>query len=468
MSENKVDEQERTTSTGNGTTTRAPRGGHRLLGRGGSAEVYEVLRDDGRPFAVKVVSARNAEELGCFQQEVDLLMRFRKSPHVVHCYRSRTYEEDHRLYILLECARCDFRTFLKQTGEQLSLTEVLLYWAQCADAVATIHAEGIVHFDLKPGNFLLFDRDDEWGKSSSCSFFGEAADSALGVTPGVEQGRFGSGAEAAGDPLSAGQNKRSTKSQNLDFGSASPDAGCSVTDGYLADTSMLRVKLSDFGLASVMEAEKTHISRENQCGTVRYMAPETLFQPAGGLLSSVSLKLRTEADIWSLGIILYEMVYQRTPFDHLNRNVLAFGICDKRLPIDFPPLPERFEFGRGAAENDDLFVRETVSTLLQECLERDPTRRPTAARIQEKIKDVLLQLGAGGIRGGLTLGLGGSADKIMQQQADSLNMSNGLLKNAANHHHTAGNRSGAVSSRSPDDLFHLAQSCQGSFLTSSA
>ncbi len=37
-----------------------------------------------------------------------------------------------------------------------------------------------------------------------------------------------------------------------------------------------RLKLIDFGIASRIEAEKTSIERDIRCGTINYMAPETV------------------------------------------------------------------------------------------------------------------------------------------------------------------------------------------------
>ncbi|CAD7950080.1 unnamed protein product, partial [Amoebophrya sp. A25] len=72
-----------------------------------------------------------------------------------------------------------------------------------------------------------------------------------------------------------------------------------------------RVKLSDFGLARRLDENKTHVSRHGQCGTPRYMAPEAFWQPEEG---AGSMKMRPQADIWSLGIILYELLYGRGPY----------------------------------------------------------------------------------------------------------------------------------------------------------
>merc|ERR1719379_2478747 len=67
-----------------------------------------------------------------------------------------------------------------------------------------------------------------------------------------------------------------------------------------------RLKLIDFGIAKRISTETTNISRETSVGTLSYMAPEAVKQGA--------VKLGRASDIWSLGIILYQMVYRQAPF----------------------------------------------------------------------------------------------------------------------------------------------------------
>ena len=38
----------------------------------------------------------------------------------------------------------------------------------------------------------------------------------------------------------------------------------------------LRLQLIDFGISSKIEVDHTSIERDNRCGTINYMAPETI------------------------------------------------------------------------------------------------------------------------------------------------------------------------------------------------
>lgn len=62
------------------------------------------------------------------------------------------------------------------------------------------------------------------------------------------------------------------------------------------------VKLGDFGVASVQEHTKS--KKDTQIGTPLYMSPEMLKEE----------RYDAKSDIWSLGILLYEMCALQHPF----------------------------------------------------------------------------------------------------------------------------------------------------------
>ena len=64
-----------------------------------------------------------------------------------------------------------------------------------------------------------------------------------------------------------------------------------------------KLKLSDFGLAK--RYQKPSLLSETICGSPLYMAPELLFQK----------QYTNTCDVWSLGIVLYEMLFKNVPFE---------------------------------------------------------------------------------------------------------------------------------------------------------
>jgi serine/threonine protein kinase len=110
------------------------------------------------------------------------------------------------------------------------------------------------------------------------------------------------------------------------------------TDGY--------VKVLDFGLAKLSEIESpspgatwpgspVHTEPGTQMGTVKYMSPEQLRE---GVVDE-------RTDVWSLGVVLHEMVTGITPFEAPSRNEIVASILRRqpaRLAFADDAIPEEF------------------------------------------------------------------------------------------------------------------------------
>ncbi|MBW2279044.1 MAG: protein kinase, partial [Deltaproteobacteria bacterium] len=101
---------------------------------------------------------------------------------------------------------------------------------------------------------------------------------------------------------------------------------------YLAVDQRMReeVKLLDFGVAKILEGgdEQLGLTKTGSVlGTPYYLAPE---QARGG--KDIDVRI----DIWSVGVMLYEMLTGRLPFDGDNYN----EVLGKILMDDIPPLKD--------------------------------------------------------------------------------------------------------------------------------
>ncbi|KAL8640082.1 MAG: hypothetical protein Q9228_002966 [Teloschistes exilis] len=138
-----------------------------------------------------------------------------------------------------------------------------------------------------------------------------------------------------------------------------------------------RLKLIDFGISNAISDNTVNVHREQHIGTPNYMSPEALIDSnaASGLPSSVGkmMKLGKPSDVWSLGCILYQMVYGKPPFAHIaNQMQRIMAIPNPHHRIDFPdravgdvPVPWGLARTLKRCLNRDQGVRPTVEELLQ-------------------------------------------------------------------------------------------------------
>ena len=119
------------------------------------------------------------------------------------------------------------------------------------------------------------------------------------------------------------------------------------------------VKVLDFGIARAqsLTGDKGLTTTGSIAGTPAYMSPEMV----------KGEKVSASADVYAMGVILYEMISGRQPID----GTTPFMVMQRHLTQTPNPLHEVLDLS---------VVPKLLSIFVQRCLEKDPTRRPQDAK----------------------------------------------------------------------------------------
>lgn len=200
------------------------------------------------------------------------------------------------------CPGPNLSAWMRSRSDPIGFDTAARLVAQLAQAVQHAHSRGVLHRDLKPGNVLMSE-------------------------------------QRSGPP---------------DSDSAVPlDDSYSESSG---ETTSVVPRVTDFGLAKLIDADVEATRTGAVFGTPSYMAPEQ----ASGATSQIG----PASDIYALGAVLYELLVGRPPFQgETSLEVLL------QVQNDEPVAPSRL---RPRTPKD-------LETICRKCLEKDPHRRYESA-----------------------------------------------------------------------------------------
>eukprot|EP00931_Biecheleriopsis_adriatica_P027256 TRINITY_DN1641_c0_g1_i1.p1 TRINITY_DN1641_c0_g1~~TRINITY_DN1641_c0_g1_i1.p1 ORF type:complete len:772 (+),score=106.15 TRINITY_DN1641_c0_g1_i1:171-2318(+) len=135
----------------------------------------------------------------------------------------------------------------------------------------------------------------------------------------------------------------------------------------------LNLKLCDFGLTESMD--RTHITKKNNGGSPRYMAPE---------LFDNKSKITEKVDIWSMGCIFTEINGGPLPYEGINTlaELTREMLVNRRTP-SIPPT-----------------IAEPLQVVVRSCYNFDGRFRPAARQVYDQLRDAKKRLRAAGLLGG--------------------------------------------------------------------
>jgi hypothetical protein len=242
-----------------------------LLGEGGMGKVYRAERlADGRAVAIKLVRAGNPRTLARFAREAELVARI-DHPNVVSVL-DFGITENAVLFLVLELVEGNSLEHARARFGDVAWAVPMV--AQLAKAIETIHALGVVHRDIKPGNVLVA------GDVLKLTNFGVAQ---IGRAPDPDRTE----AKTVESDKEADPDETATMNPNL--------------DPNLTKVGML-------------------------IGSPLYMAPE---------LSQGADHASPRSDVFSFGMVAYEMLSGKRAFE---RPVVTALLKGHAVPAAPPPL----------------------------------------------------------------------------------------------------------------------------------
>lgn len=364
----------------------------RVLGSGAMGMVYLVTRlSDGSRWAMKIANELRGVTLARLAREAHIASKLRHD----NVVEIRDIDVSTRgfMYIVLELVEGQsLRERLRQQGP-LPLPEALPILEQLATGLHALHHGSIAHRDLKPDNVLLTERDGALVVKIAdfgISRLGELEEPSL-----VRPRRRSTTAASASASLQMVTGVLRTEGEAGEAGTvvggAAVERDADTVElrepGPVDEASVVRVTVVGFdedgmpsslptlgggveigpgpgaGLGTGTPSSQDLTGTGMLAGTPHYVAPE---------LALGGARADPRADLFSFGVVAFEMLTGRRPFDEAVSTRLLQRRAVDDLPA--PSLP------------DELAV---VAPLVLRCLSFDPAHRPTASEAAQALRRMI-------------------------------------------------------------------------------
>jgi serine/threonine protein kinase/tetratricopeptide (TPR) repeat protein len=323
------------------------------IGEGGCCVVYlaEQVEPVRRKVALKLIKAGmdTRQVVARFEVERQALALM-DHPHIAKVFDAGVTPTG-RPYFVMELLRgIPITQFCDQ--HRLTVPQRLALFMQVCHAVQHAHQKGIIHRDLKPSNILVTTEDSASARGAR-AVSGGSPDTALDC-----------------EEISAGRRNPHAS------GACSP-------------------KIIDFGIAKAMQAGLT--DREVVTWVGQFVGTPAYMSPEQARMNSEDIDAR--ADIYALGVLLYELLTGVTPFDKETLATTALDEIGRMIEETEPSKPSTRLQELGGKLTDVAKLRQTEPRVLRravggdldwivmKALEKDRGRRhATANDLAEDIR----------------------------------------------------------------------------------
>ncbi|MBN8723685.1 MAG: SUMF1/EgtB/PvdO family nonheme iron enzyme [Acidobacteria bacterium] len=304
------------------------------LGEGGFGTVYKTRQITlARDAVIKILHTRHRTDpqiIERFKREAQLASRL-EHPYCAHIY-SFGAESDGLLWIAMELvAGTPLDEVLSLQGA-FPLERFIPLLDKICEVVQTAHDTGIIHRDLKPANIMIISRAGrllpkllDFGIAKDLSLQNNSTNS-LNKTFNIES------------EINTLITRKVTS--HLDDSNYIPNTAIEVVKNRITtkeEKTLLQNELEKeissqiptlIGMDNDTNENRYFVRTEGMMGSPRYMAPE---------LWENAVKADTYSDIYSLGVIAYELLTARPPFSEVGYDL---ALAHKSKPV--PPLGKTF------------------------------------------------------------------------------------------------------------------------------
>ncbi|KAI8830506.1 putative serine/threonine protein kinase (Nrc-2) [Chytriomyces cf. hyalinus JEL632] len=301
----------------------------KLIGKGDVGRVFLVRHNTTQKFyAMKVLEKkemikRNKVKRVLAEQEILITANH---PFIMTLYHS--FQSEDYLYFVMEyCSGGEFfRTLQLRPGKSLLENEARFYAAEVTAALEYLHLMGFIYRDLKPENILLHQSGH-----IMLTDFDLSKPSKAPADPTFVK------ASSVGSPFSFNNHNQ---------------------NNYVVDTRACTIDL-----------------RTNSfVGTEEYIAPEVI--RGNGHTAAV--------DFWTLGILIYEMLYGTTPFKGPNRNATFYNVIHNEVPFPIPDLHHRLFHNTSSPLSSPTLSGKSASA--------SPPSKPQPQEVSKHCKSIIAKL----------------------------------------------------------------------------
>ena len=319
------------------------------VGKGSYSSVYKVKnKNTNKIRAMKIMPKNFQKDNNEIMREINILKNL-DHPNVMKIYE---FLEDDTNYYLIEefCDEGDLETALDKEKIYCEfLVKFIMY--QVFLAINYLHSNNIVHQDIKKKNISIIKFDEEKEnknpelktKDSIKKFKRQLSEKMVFSNPLVYK-----------DDIFIKINEDKEAQDELANNKLIKHLSKKTKD-YLYELSKRTVKVIDFGEAIFMPQKKKLIN--DIAGTLNYLSPE--------LIQGQMIK---ELDEWSCGVLMYNLLSGKFPFDGKSEEEIFYNIETQKLNLDIPELKN---------------ISKDCKDLISKLLERDVKKRIKAKKALE-------------------------------------------------------------------------------------